>query len=501
MFHQLAPQWRERLFIGGGALVAMVTGFYIAQGIILIPALVLAASLTVIVSLARTTSVQTAVLMVLLAGYLIGNRGFAQFALVPGFPLLPAEAGLMVLVALQVIERATSGPESRKIGALDAVLFLWIVVGAVRFLFDFRTYGFYAVRDFAMVYYAAFFYLTQTLMRRSPALETRLLATLRVSAVVMLITNQLQMAFPGFFFEVLQIRGVPLIYYKADLLGVFLAIGALLQYLRFEEKGGWWRWVLMGLMTIQILETDNRAAMLALVCGGIWLVFGGRWRLVVVVSLTVVIGILGTIWVAQQNNTPWQKTPLLGLYEKVVSVIDPSGQMAYKGEDTFNKGDNNRYRLVWWTMVAEETIDTNPVTGLGFGYDLARNFMQSYYAESSEDYTVRSPHSIMMTIFARMGVVGLLPFLGVLGIMAYRTWHVIRTPAHPGIGLWICAWVVWVSACLGVVLEGPMGAVVFWVVLGAANGRSNPVPELLSEETPSALAPAAAESNRIESSY
>ncbi len=477
MLHHLAPVWRDRLFFGGGLLVAVVTGFYVAQGVVLIPALVLAASLAVILSLVRTTVLQGGILMALLAGYMIGNRGFAQFSLIPGLPALPAETALMVLVALQVIERAHSGPEARRVGALDVLVLLWIIIGGVRFLFDFRTYGFLALRDFATVYYAAFFFITQTVLRRRPDFEARLLATARIAAVVMLITNRLWLLFPDFFFNVLQVGGIPLIYYKTDLLGVFLAVGALLQYVRFDERGGWWRWLLIGLMVFEIIETDNRAAMLALACGGFWLVAGGRWRLALVAGVTVVLGVFGTLWVARQTNTPWQETPLLGLYEKVVSVIDPSGQMNYRGEDTFNKGDNNRYRLVWWSTVAQETLEENPVTGLGFGYDLARSFMQTYYGDGAGDYTVRSPHSILMTVFGRMGAVGLLPFLGILGLMVVRTWRCLRSEDHAGLGLWIGAWVILVSAFFGVVLEGPMGAVAFWILLGAAQGRS-PAPPL-----------------------
>ena len=54
--------------------------------------------------------------------------------------------------------------------------------------------------------------------------------------------------------------------------------------------------------------------------------------------------------------------------------------------------------------------------------------------------------------------------------MAVRIWQTLHDPDHRGLGMWIGAWVVFVSACFGVVLEGPMGAVLFWVMLGAANG-------------------------------
>ena len=42
---------------------------------------------------------------------------------------------------------------------LNRLLLLWIVVGAGRIIFDVRAYGFVALRDFATVYYACFFFI------------------------------------------------------------------------------------------------------------------------------------------------------------------------------------------------------------------------------------------------------------------------------------------------------------------------------------------------------
>ena len=45
-------------------------------------------------------------------------------------------------------------------------------------------------------------------------------------------------------------------------------------------------------------------------------------------------------------------------------------------------------------------------------------------------------------------------------------------PAPPWRGeAWCYVWAIFTSACFGVVLEGPMGAVVFWILLGAAAAR------------------------------
>src|SRR5262249_44478770 len=150
-------------------------------------------------------------------------------------------------------------------------------------------------------------------------------------------------------------------------------------------------------------------------------------------------------------------------------IADPLGTGSYSGEDTFYKGDNNLFRAIWWRNVFEETLEKAPVLGLGFGYSLADRFVREYYPDASEEFTTRSPHNVLLTIFARMGIVGFLPFALILGLIAHRTARSLRSGIGDETRLWGCAWIVFVGACLGVVLEGPMGAVLFWSTLGMAN--------------------------------
>jgi hypothetical protein len=42
---------------------------------------------------------------------------------------------------------------------------------------------------------------------------------------------------------------------------------------------------------------------------------------------------------------------------------------------------------------------------------------------------------------------------------------------------WCACWVILISACFGVVLENPMGAVVFWILLGLAHASTKAVTE------------------------
>jgi hypothetical protein len=80
---------------------------------------------------------------------------------------------------------------------------------------------------------------------------------------------------------------------------------------------------------------------------------------------------------------------------------------------------------------------------------------------------------VLLTIFARMGAIGLLLFLAAMSIVAVRTWRAVRAGPEQA-APWCAIWVIFTSACFGVVLEGPMGAVVFWTLLGVAHATSTP---------------------------
>jgi len=211
--------------------------------------------------------------------------------------------------------------------------------------------------------------------------------------------------------------------------------------------------------------------MVALAIGAGWLAAGGRWRFSGALAVSGVIAAIGMVAAAEFQNQSWRQTPVHQVYERVLSIADPLGQRAYQMDNAF-KGENNVFRMVWWRAAVTETVETNGWVGLGFGHDLAARFAQQYLPEANDDFSARSPHNVLITVFARMGAVGFAAFLAVMASMAMATWRAVRQGGSEftAAGPWIAAWALFVAACFGVVLEGPMGAVVFWTLLGLANG-------------------------------
>src|SRR5581483_3236935 len=96
---------------------------------------------------------------------------------------------------------------------------------------------------------------------------------------------------------------------------------------------------------------------------------------------------------------------------------------------------------------------------------------------------------------------GFLFFAALLIVIGSRTWRALRHPPPDDpipATLWTGVWVIFACACFGVVLEGPMGAVVFWVLLGLASADNLRGSDAEAEaESPPERLPITAEENQV----
>lgn len=458
--------WRTRIVTAAAVAAAVWLGGHIAAGELFWPVFVCGAIGTVALSQMQPVPVGTAILGCVAMGYIVGNRGFAQMSIAEGIPLLPAEFTLVVAGGIMVAQSAMNKDFPVRRDLMNAALILWIALSSVRLIPDIKSYGVMALRDYATVYYAAFFFLAQR--AGSTDLERRfLMRCLMVGFTALLVVYPFYVKFPDFFMGHLLLRGTPIIYFKDDLLGTFLAAGSVFAFAQFDRSKSRLALVLSLAMAAATMTTNNRASMLGLMIPAVFVALGGRPRFLVYLCCTAVVGALALFLEAEIRDQRLENTPLYDMYERVESLADPFGTGNYSGEVTSNKGDNNAFRSTWWRIIIGETVRINPWLGTGWGNDLAEPFLRAYYPEGGEDFGVRSPHNIFVTIFARTGLLGLVPFLGFVGVFLIRTWRAIRSNLE-STGMWCAALTILTSATFGVVLEGPMGAVLFWTVLGLA---------------------------------
>jgi len=478
------PIWRERIVAVLAIALGVWLAFDLADGALALPFAVGAVALGAIMLHVTGMTIDAIVLAALCLGYIVGNRGFAQLMPVPGLPLLPAEIGLAIAAACVGWRSARDKRLPWQPDALNYALLAWVIVGTARFAFDFPRFGFVALRDYATVYYVAFFFIAQQLGRDE---RTRrfLFRSLFVASAVLPFVFALTEFFPEFFLGTLTIRGVPLIYYKGDIAPAFLAVCGIVLFLCAPPGQRWWVRTLATLMLVRVFAGDNRASTLGILVGLAWMAFSRFRRFAWFQVGLATIALLALVTFANFFETPWAAQKVRSLAERAMSVVDLSGRFGYTTEESISKTDNNQFRWVWWRTVASESIEYNPALGLGFGYDLARGFLQEYNPEMGEDFTARSPHNILVTALGRMGLVGCAIWLWIVTSIIARTWQAVRDPrsAATQVALWAGLWPILITAHLGVVLEGPMGAVVFWSMLGLASAYRTATPESVPEET------------------
>lgn len=472
----MSPRFRTFLFGFLACAVAVWAGIAIANEQYL--GSTLFAGVAIWAALSWTTSPRTEVwpLAFLIFGYVVGNRGFAQATPIPSLPVFFGELGLLVSVTLLVVRGALERTLPVRRDALNSTLLFWAAIGAGLVLFDLRHYGLVAIRDFALVYYCLFFFVAQELVKHAPSRRV-LEFTLRATFAIAPLTGLAWMIAPEFFVQNLLINRVPLIFYKDDLLATYLMAGFvwIVPKESLPWRSGAWRW----LSAVACLALGgallSRAALVGLAMALGWLVIGRRW-----LPIRAVLGagaaalILVAIYSAVQQRD-FTQTRIYALYEHVVSVADFSGTRQYRNQDSRDSGDNNRFRFTWWRNVARETLTTSPVLGLGFGHDIARGFLLEYYPVHDSEFTTRAPHNVLVTVLGRMGLLGLGAFVAWMAALAWFTSQAMRAArsdarfAEPA-ALYAACWVILVSATFGVVLEGPMGAIPFWIMLGWGHG-------------------------------
>src|SRR5688500_15022401 len=250
---------RSRLIVAGALAAAVWFAWQLASGEYVWPVIGGSIMLGASVIAALRVPLGAIVVGTLLFGYFVGNRGFAQLMISPRLPILPAELGLLLAGGWVAIECARQQTLPFRRDALNGCILAWLVLGTARVLFDLRPFGFVAVRDYAMIYYAAFFFIAQQIASGNG--RQFLLQALLAASIAQPIAAVLVQAFPEFFLTTFAVRGVPLIFFKGDLALTFTAVSGFLLF--FNVLGGHrvWGWPLATCELLFVIAGANRASL------------------------------------------------------------------------------------------------------------------------------------------------------------------------------------------------------------------------------------------------
>ena len=361
---------------------------------------------------------------------------------------------------------------------LTIAIVAFMAVGAALTITSFPKWHINALRDAAIWYYALFYFVGLGLASQK-AIGDRVWGVLRVCWIISLIWHTTDILSGGAISRsgpIVPGRGNPLFGNSVHEAGQNMALGAL---------------VVLCTSTLRKKPILIRAGLTCVAMGGLALFAaqGGRGMRVGIASGALLVMLLSLA----PNSMPHFDTRLLKLAAvaipllAVVALAMPDRFLKVANLDRFAEADPAKaegtaeWRLIWWSRIYEQVMKRNPAFGLGFGESL---HVYHPLLESSEDeFVIRSPHNFNVTIFARMGIVGVLLwatilFLGIGSLFA-RVWKgsingtSYTAARRDELTFWILMLVCTVvNSSFGVLMEGPVLGIWFWFALGFALARS-----------------------------
>jgi O-antigen ligase/polysaccharide polymerase Wzy-like membrane protein len=412
----------------------------------------------------RSARAFLAMLALLLAGYAFLDRGFAH---VGASPVYLGE----IILTLGLLAVAASGRPEGLLRVRPRAA--WLVVpfmtwGLARTLPYIQQYGIDALRDAVLWAYAAFALLVAGTLERSTAervvpLYRRLVPFFLLWLPIGAILTQIGAA-PS-----LSEGSVPIVNLKLGDAGVHLAgVGA------FALLGlhGRWRPASTVIQTVAfvlsagIVASINRGGFLAASTAALALTRARPSRAWPVVALTAALVVGSAVVVDPLADVQFsgdRSASIAQINLNLSSIFGDTRISGLEGTETF--------RLEWWSAIVDYTIfGPHFWTGKGFGVNLG---IDDGFQTSADD-PARAPHNSHLAILARMGVPGLLLWVGLLlafggslfasFVRAQRARQERRTRVIAWVAIYWLAMLVNMS--VDPYLEGPMGGIWFWSVMG-----------------------------------
>jgi O-antigen ligase len=147
-----------------------------------------------------------------------------------------------------------------------------------------------------------------------------------------------------------------------------------------------------------------------------------------------------------------------------------------KGDPTGGATGTARARRLAWQAIEIylENNNTRNWTGVGFGPDFLHDSGGDILLLGGSTEDVRQPHDYVINTWARLGLIGLIMIIGIALFGIRIIAKIGRSPQLIGLDIVAIAVAVGlpISACYGVVLESPFGALPVWWALGYLGYRA-----------------------------
>jgi hypothetical protein len=393
------------LILSLAAVLWLVTTVTTLPGIIQVVLLVMLIMGTTIYFVYPTLPFDFKFLALLLLGCALLGKGFSYLS--PVEPIYIAEVTLM-LCLVGMLLRWLSG-QGFVLTPAHGVVFIWMaVVGC--YLFDgFPKFGKLALRDSAMGYYGLFFFAAFTIFQRERAMK----------AFGTLVRWMLLFGWIGAVYLMAMAHFGPLSWPMAGLvlpqpdtylplISGFAATCFILGAARKKPV-----FFVLGIAATLLLLGNKTAGIFSFGCVMLFLViFARRIELLVAGLATGVVAVLvSAIMISAESK----------FFEEVIMKSDQVQTVIDVGDAGYEHGSGNDstsdWRVTWWKFIIADTMAESPMFGMGLGADITGHFTEMVLGRSNVSDYARYPHSILFTVFGRMGFLGLAVFLGYFGFV------------------------------------------------------------------------------------
>lgn len=400
----------------------------------------------------------------LVIGYLVFGRAFAYV----GFPpLYVGEIGLFTAFVAILL-----GSSGQRVRIYQLPVFLFVFWGVIRTVPYLDIYGLNAIRDAALYYYAFFAVAVYLAVTKNEAmmgigLFVRLIPVYFIIAVLQVLLPVIAIlpeptwpgAPVGFFTVKPADRAVVLVLIAAiRLLGLDTRFST--RY-RLPSIVFWSFWSFLALVVF--IGTRGGALAILIPMALLFVMRRGKSRewVRLTVLVTVVVSILAI----------WNPTIQLGSYREFsIGQLTANFTSIFSDSESNSGGvnSNREWRTEFWSAAVADTVSTSKFwDGSGFGINLATE----YGFSTSADQSLRSPHNVWVTVFARMGIIGLGLWILLILSVASRVVNSLRKSSDEQCMLTVQSVAMFaiaglVTAAFDVYLEGPQGAIPFWMGIG-----------------------------------
>ena len=410
----------------------------------------------------------------LLGGYLLLDKAFAYIHL-PGTPLYVGEmvltiGGLGVLAATGYLRIPV---RDEPILALLAAFFLW---GFIRFLPGLRTFGIWAVRDFALCYYCLFAFFTVAALARSPDILDRWLVQLNRFVPWLLIwlpfgivlepkLHGLNVPFSG---------GVSVLTHKPGNAAVAALIALGFMWLFPETRSARSRalWSIMALVVIALSATQNRGGLLGATAGAVvglaFVSSRDRVRLIMRAIAVTAVGLILATSLGLKIPIPGGQGRAFSASQLITNVVSIAGV----GSSGNLSGTVAGRDLLWSMVYHQQVVDGLLMEGFGFGLNLP--YLVNDFQVTNGSDPLRSPHNSDFDILARTGLVGFSLWIA-LWVGWYRRMVVgcqrlarrgLHSRRQVGVLCLMVTTAILVSSFFDPQLEGAQVAALLWTAFG-----------------------------------